>query len=270
MIFFPNAKINIGLKIRKRRSDGFHDIETFFYPVRIFDICEFIESNQNKTTLTISGRKIDCPPEKNLVYKAYQILCESYNLPPLKIHLHKNIPDGAGLGGGSSDASFMLLNISKYFGLDVPIPKLKKIATSLGSDCPFFIENNPSIGYGRGEITEPVDINLSGYYFYIVFPGINIRTKEAYSNVQPTIPDNPIKSIVKEPIANWRNLLTNDFEEHIFKKYPMLKRIKDLLYENGAVYAAMSGSGSTMYGIFNKQVPDISEFGSYMKWIVKA
>ena len=255
MLVFPNAKINLGLHILNKREDGYHNIETAMLPIELCDALEFIPSE--KTSLISTGIAIDIAPEKNLCMKAYQILSLEYTLPQIDIHLHKVIPSGAGLGGGSSDASFMLTSLNKYFDLKLPINELIKISSRIGSDCPFFIENKPSISTGRGEILGSIQIDLTKYHIIVIHPGIHINTSWAYSCAKP-IPDRPsIKSVIKtQDPSNWKNLISNDFEQIVFNKYPEIKAIKETLYTEGAMYASMTGSGSAVYGIFTEN-PEI-------------
>lgn len=233
MVAFPPCKINLGLNVVRKRSDGFHDIETCFYPIRWTDILEVIPSN--KFEFTTSGNAI--PGDDNLCVRAYKLL----NTPPAKIHLHKIIPTGAGLGGGSSDAAWTLRLLNDVFGLNLSKEELKNYASQLGSDCAFFIEDVPMIGTGRGEILTKANIDLSGKYIVIIKPDIHVSTAEAYASIVP-----------KESEFNLNDLnsLKNDFEVSVFKKYPQIEKIKAALYEAGASYASMSGSGSAVFGIF--------------------
>jgi len=268
MLFFPNAKINIGLSVTEKRSDGFHNLETVFYPVLISDILEFTFS-ENKTSFNNTGLKINIPDKENLVLKAYNLLKNEFKLPELSIHLHKIIPFGAGLGGGSSDAAFMLKVLNEYFNLKLPEKSLIKLAGMLGSDCPFFIKNNPVFAEGTGNIFTEIDLDLSEYYILIVKPEIAVGTKEAFKNIVPRKPEISVKDIVKLPVEEWKSGLTNDFEKTVFKLYPEIKKIKDKLYETGAVYAQMSGSGSAVFGIFTKK-PEITEsFSDYFVFLQK-
>ncbi len=254
MISFPNAKINLGLNITEKRADGYHNISSCFYPISLKDALEIFPSKKSSfqsTGLPIPGDKAD-----NLVWKAYQLLKKKYDLPEIDIILHKVIPMGAGIGGGSADAAFMLTMLNEYFSLNLSIEKLEGYALQLGSDCPFFIENSPKYVKGRGEIMELVNIQLEGYYLGLVFPGVHVSTKEAYSGVIPKTPELSVKGIIENyPISDWRELLSNDFEESVTSRINELQMIKEKLYEAGALYASMTGSGSTFYGIF-KNSPD--------------
>jgi 4-diphosphocytidyl-2-C-methyl-D-erythritol kinase len=253
LITFPNCKINFGLNVLRKRNDGFHDLETIFYPVFVNDILEIIPAIDNKTGLTVTGLSAGKEAE-NLCIKAWHIVKNDYpELPGIKIHLHKIIPLGAGLGGGSADAAFALQLINKTFQLNVPESKFFEYALQLGSDCPFFLLNKPCFASGRGEIIEPLDISLKDYKVLLIHPGIHINTGEAFKEITHSIPPKKIKEIIQQPAETWKNELQNDFENFAFKKYPVLKKIKNELYESGALFASMSGSGSTIFGVFNKQ-----------------
>lgn len=248
MIIFPNAKINLGLNIINKREDGYHNLETIFYPVPLCDIMEIIPAD--KTVLHVSGNKIDCAPEKNLVIKAYEKLKKEFDIPSLDIYLHKIIPDGAGLGGGSADASFMLKAINDLFNLNISNDRLIHISKTLGADCPFFIYNKPMLASGIGEILTPVDLSLKGKGILIIKPNVYVSTKIAFSNIKLGKPECSVKDIIGLPIEQWKNLLKNDFETSVFSEFPQLREIKEELYINHAMYASMSGSGSALYGIF--------------------
>lgn len=253
MIVFPNSKINLGLRILRKRNDGFHDIETIFYPLPFCDVLEIIKADDELVTLTSSGLKMDTGAQDNLCTRAYELLKKDYPaIPPVHIHLHKVIPAGAGLGGGSADGAFALYLLNKKFHLNLSREQLIKYALHLGSDCPFFILNQPCFASGRGEILEPLPVDLSACYFMIVNPGIHISTAQAFAGIDPSIPQKSVDKIILQPIETWKNELINDFEINIFEKYPEIKNIKEYLYHQGAVYASMSGSGSTVFGIFKK------------------
>jgi len=248
MISFPNAKINIGLSVTEKREDGFHNLETIMYPIPLTDALEFIESPTFQ--FETSGLPIEGDSVQNLVVKAYHLLKQRFNLPPIHIHLHKNIPMGAGLGGGSADGAFMLKMMNEYFSLNLTMGELEKLASELGSDCAFFIRNKPVFASGRGEIMEPVLLDLSNYYFLLLKPTFGISTKEAYSNVIPQKSRLSLKALIDFSITEWQCNIENQFEKTIFPEYPELSEIKNKLYELGAVYSSMSGSGSAVYGIF--------------------
>jgi 4-diphosphocytidyl-2-C-methyl-D-erythritol kinase len=253
MIVFPKAKINLGLRITSRRNDGYHNIETIFYPVSFYDALEFVVSpdSSEKDSLIVTGISVGVSPEDNIVMKAVLKLREKYSFPTLKIHLHKAIPHGAGLGGGSSDAGCMLKSLNRYFQLSVTEEELRSTALEIGSDCPFFIVGDPSYASGRGEILEPVKPVLSGYYLILLNPGVGINTGEAYRNCKPEMPSSSLLMLSANDIAKWKELIINDFEDYAFKKHPIIGKIKDELYNCGALFSSMSGSGSSVYGIFN-------------------
>jgi 4-diphosphocytidyl-2-C-methyl-D-erythritol kinase len=266
MLLFPNAKINLGLHILSKREDSYHDLETVMIPVGLRDILEFIPSGSGETNLKVTGLTFDGNKEDNLVYKAYMLLKEQYSLPGLKIHLHKIIPSGAGLGGGSSDAAFMLTGLNRMFGLGISNSELKNFASLLGSDCSVFIENVPQLATGRGEVLTPADNSLKGHYLYLLFPGFSVSTAEAYRGVKPDSGRKTLAEILKAGIHNWKAELVNDFEDHIFRDYPVLARIKEDLYNSGAVYASMSGSGSAVYGLFSEKTVISPEWRKYLIW----
>jgi 4-diphosphocytidyl-2-C-methyl-D-erythritol kinase len=251
MISFPHAKINLGLSIQSKRSDGFHNLETIFYPLPLRDVLEIVPSAS--TRFIVSGLDIPGDPDENLVLRALRLLKMDYpSIPSLEIHLHKAIPMAAGLGGGSSDAAEILLMINRLFDLNITATGLFDYALTLGSDCPFFIQPAPCYATGRGEILEPLSLDLSGYSFLLVHPQIRIETTWAFSRVQPSISDHDLKSSILEPILNWKKTIHNAFEDPVFAAYPPLQKIKTRLYEAGALYASMTGSGSTIFGIFEK------------------
>jgi 4-diphosphocytidyl-2-C-methyl-D-erythritol kinase len=260
MVVFPNAKINIGLRITGKRTDGYHDIETLFYPVRLSDALEFVVPDEviSKDILKITGIDIGSNLDNNLVIKTLLRLRTTYNFPILKIHLHKVIPVGAGLGGGSSDAACLLNVLNRHFSLNIDKSGLQDLALEMGSDCPFFIDGIPTLGTGRGEILTPVKMVLSGYYIVILNPGVQINTEEAYKNCHPVIPFSGLKEAIERPVIEWKKLMLNDFEDFAFQKHPVIGEIKEELYGSGALFSLMSGSGSSVYGIF-KEKPELDE-----------
>jgi len=266
MVIFPKAKINLGLVISGRRCDGYHDIETIFYPLHLSDALEMVTKAKGikKDILTLSGLRLPGNKEENLVLRAVKKLRETYPVPYLKIHLHKAIPSGAGLGGGSSDAGFLLSAINRLFGLECSRDELMKMAGELGSDCPFFLECKPSLAAGRGELLKPVEKVLDGYSVLLINPGINISTKEAYENCKPGNPGISPGVIINMPVQEWKGLLVNDFEKTIFSKHPVIGSFKDKLYQTGAVYSSMSGSGSSVYGIFTGEPVVPNELKKYV------
>lgn len=269
MVVFPNSKINLGLRIIRKRDDGYHELETVFYPIGLYDVLEVIsESNSRQPAVenvlphqrgnidaTYSGIEVEHRGE-NLCTRAIQLLSVDFpRLPSLKMHLHKAIPVGAGLGGGSADAAFTLKLINTQFNLGLTTDQLLGYASKLGSDCAFFIINSTSYATGRGEILEPVAPDLSNYKFAIINPGIHISTSLAFQDINPGMPARSVREIIQQPISTWRHELINDFESNIFPVYPVVEQLKKQLYEKGAVYASMSGTGSTVYGIFEKTLP---------------
>jgi 4-diphosphocytidyl-2-C-methyl-D-erythritol kinase len=260
VIVFPNSKINLGLHIIRKRSDGFHDLETVFYPLPFTDILEIIESRDtDDISFTASGMPVAGDRENNLCIKAYHLLKKDHpDLPSILMHLHKTIPMGAGLGGGSADGAYALKLLNDKFQLGLSNDQLINYALQLGSDCPFFIIGKPCFATGRGEILEPIAIDFSQYSIVLVNPGIHVNTGHAFSQVIPAVNGKSIKTILEQPIATWKDELKNDFEEVVARQHPEVSQIKNELYANGAVYASMSGSGSTVYGIFEK--------GRELKW----
>ncbi len=258
MIVFPNAKINIGLNVVSRRADGYHNLETIFYPVKLADALEFAESD--KTELTTSGISIAGNPNDNLILKAYCLLKNDFDLPELKFHLHKVVPFGAGLGGGSSDAAFTLTSLNTFFNLNISIEELKKYAAKIGADCSFFIDNKPAFAEGIGNQLSPVKINLSSYKILIVKPSVSVSTPEAYRNVVPAKPEFSLKEIEQIPLEDWKNLVKNDFEKSILPRFPEIEELKEGLYKMGALYASMSGSGSAVFGIFRHLPTNFDKF----------
>jgi 4-diphosphocytidyl-2-C-methyl-D-erythritol kinase len=271
MLFFPNCKINLGLHVVSKRNDGFHDIETVFYPIGWQDGLEVIENKNGREPiiLTYSGNAIHGDTKDNLVYKVWELITAFKKIPPVKVHLYKNIPMGAGLGGGSSDAAFFINLLDKKFNLGIPNGQKTEIASKIGSDCPFFIENKPVLAKGRGNIFYEIKTDLQKYYFLVVHPGIHCNTKEAYQGLAPQKPANDLKSVIeKQPLKEWKNLLVNDFENYVFKMHPEIKELKHLLYDSGAVYASLSGSGSAVFGIFEEK-PDVSFNTSFNYFLQK-
>ena len=261
MITYPNAKINLGLNIVEKRPDGYHNLETIFYPINLQDALEVTKlEGEKEYELTLSGTPIEGDPEQNLVVKAYRLLKEDYpDMPSVDIHMYKHIPTGAGLGGGSADAAFMIKLLNDKFHLDLSVEKMEEYAAILGADCAFFIKNKPVFATGIGNVFEPVQLSLKGYYLVLVKPDIFVSTKDAFSFIQPKKPEYSLKEIIRMPIETWRATMKNDFEDSVFQKFPEIAAIKDKLYDMGAVYASMSGSGSSVFGIFREQVEFVDE-----------
>ncbi len=256
MLSFPNAKINIGLNVLSKREDGYHNIDSCMYPVPWRDVLEIIPADKFKFSQT--GLAIEGDQKENLCVKAYHSLKEPFDLPPVEIHLHKVIPTGAGLGGGSSDGAFTLRLLNRIFDLGLGIDELEKYASKLGSDCPFFIQNMPKMASGRGTELKPINLDLANYYIAIICPEIHVSTEQAYSGIGLSSPDSPLSKRLSRPINEWKSNVTNDFESSIFPEYPDIKEIKSNMYQKGAVFASMSGSGSAVYGLFKKE-PRIEE-----------
>lgn len=255
MILFPNAKINIGLNITERRPDGYHNLETVFYPIKINDALEVVESD--KLTFTSSGLDIPGSMDDNLCVKGYHLLKKDFDLPPVAVHLHKHIPIGAGLGGGSSDAAFFIKLMNQKFELGLSIEQQQNYARTLGADCAFFIENKPVFAFEKGDEFESIKLDLSAYHIVLVMPDVHVSTAEAYRGVQPTPVKESLYDLINQPVTNWKKFIKNDFEANIFKNNVTIRGVKAALYEAGALYASMSGSGASVFGIFEQQ-PDLS------------
>ena len=252
MIAFPNIKINLGLSITEKRPDGYHNLETVFYPVALEDALEIRTSpdTDRKFTLYQHGMEIAGKPEDNLAVKAYLLMDKEFHLPPVEIHLYKHIPSGAGLGGGSSDAAFMLKLLNNHYQLGVSEEQLEVYAATLGADCAFFIKNRPTFAEGIGNIFSPVELSLSGYQIMIIKPNVFVSTREAFAQIKPHRQEMPLKEIVKRPVEKWKEWMMNDFEESVFPQFPAIREIKEDLYKQGAIYASMTGSGSSVFGLF--------------------
>lgn len=258
MISFPNAKINIGLNVVEKRLDGYHNLETVFYPVKLADALEFVEAKN--TRLTISGIQVDGDPENNLIIKAYRLLRRDFQLPEIHFHLHKVVPFGAGLGGGSSDAAFALKMLNKHFNLNLDYQTLERYAAGLGADCPFFISNKPTFAHGIGDQFESINLDLSEYSIVIIKPAFSVSTVEAYRNIIPQKSEFDLRKIASLPVEEWRRVIKNDFEASVFPQHPQIRELKHQLYDLGAVYAAMSGSGSAVFGIFRRLPTDFDNY----------
>lgn len=268
MIFFPPCKINLGLQVRAKRRDGFHELSTCFYPVPLHDVLEIIRASE--FSFETSGLSMSGSNEDNLCVRAYFLLKKDFDLSPVQMHLHKNIPMGAGLGGGSSDAAWTLRGLNEIFGLKLEARHLKEFAAKLGSDCPFFVEDTPMFATGRGEILESIDVGLGGKFIVIVQPPIHLSTTKAYSKIIPHVPDTDLRTaIVNTPLSGWRFTLVNDFEISVFEQFPQVKRVKESLYQLGAVYASLSGSGSAVFGIFERDVDLSEKFPDMFFWAGK-
>jgi len=256
MIIFPNAKINVGLNIISRRADGYHNLETIFYPVNINDVLEVITSDE--FSFQSSGLEIPGKVEDNLCVKGYNLLKKDFNLPPVKIHLHKHIPIGAGLGGGSADAAFFIRLLNQHFNIGLTDDQMMAYARQLGADCAFFIQNKPVFAFDKGDEFEPIRLDLSAYKIVVVMPPVHVSTAEAYGGVKPAPVKQSLMELIQYPVKEWKNYIKNDFETNIFKNHPEIRGIKAALYEAGVIYASMSGSGASVFGIFDK-TPELTE-----------
>jgi len=267
MVVFPNAKINLGLNVVNKRDDGLHDIETVFYPIQFKEVLEVLPINSDKCSFSSTGVEIPKSEDGNLVLQAYNILAKDFKMPNFDFRLHKLIPIGAGLGGGSADASFTIIALNKSCNLGLSLIEMEFYASKLGSDCPFFIRNEPVYATGKGDDFHEVDCSLKGKYLLLINPNIHISTATAYSGVIPQSKNEKIPEILKLPIDQWKDNLVNDFETSVFSIYPDLSEVKDQLYLKGAVYASMSGSGSSMFGLFNEK-PNTAGLDHYSCWIL--
>ena len=260
MIIYPNAKINIGLNVTERRPDGYHNLETVFCPIELLDVMEITDSD--RYSLKVSGTILDGTPDDNLVTKAYRLLEKDFDISPVNVHLHKHIPTGAGLGGGSADAAFMIKALNEKFSLGMSEDKMEDYASRLGADCPFFIKDTPVFATGIGNEFHPIDLSLKGKNIILVKPDTFVSTADAYRDVKPCKPETPLTELLKAPVTEWKDNVINDFEASVFRKYPEIAAIKDRLYDIGAEYASMSGSGSAVYGIFDSEVENVDEIFS--------
>lgn len=249
MILFPNAKINLGLNVCQKRNDGFHNLETVMIPIPVYDILEITEAK--KFEFVQSGELFDNYIEDNLCVRAYHLIAEIYDIPPVRIHLRKQIPMGAGLGGGSADAAFVVKALNDLFHLTISLSEQQKLVSNLGSDCAFFIKNVPQIATGRGEILKPINLDLHTLTIHLVFPKIRINTSQAFAGVHISGDCGTLESDILKPVSNWQSTIKNDFEPHIFEMHPILSKYKHDLVKQGALFAGMSGSGSTIFGIFD-------------------
>ncbi|MCU0438017.1 MAG: 4-(cytidine 5'-diphospho)-2-C-methyl-D-erythritol kinase [Raineya sp.] len=264
MLGFPHAKINIGLYITEKRNDGFHNLESCFYPIGWSDVLEIIPSENSH--LEITGLEVDGDTSNNLCIKALSLLSKDFAISNTSVFLHKVIPMGAGLGGGSADAAFTIKLINQVYQLGLSVAQMQDYARMLGSDCAFFIESKPVYCHEKGDKFKDISLSLKGKYLVLVYPNIHISTKEAYAGVKPKLLDFDLKNFLEtSPLEKWKNVIKNDFETHLFEKYSKLKEIKEYLYNQGALYASMSGSGSTIYGFFEEK-PQLKFDNSYAVW----
>ncbi|MEI6683221.1 MAG: 4-(cytidine 5'-diphospho)-2-C-methyl-D-erythritol kinase [Bacteroidota bacterium] len=267
MVIFPNCKINLGLNIIGRRSDGYHNIETVFYPIPLYDVLEIIPAKDGMFGFSATGLPVPGEAGQNLCTRAYQMLQQEFGLPAIKMHLHKVIPMGAGLGGGSSDGAHALALLNRLFELGLADEQLEDFARRLGSDCAFFIRNTPCYGFEKGDRFEKIDLDLAGLTLAVVIPGIHVSTAEAYSLITPTLPGRLIKEVVRLPVNEWKDKLVNDFEIPVIGKYPVIGSVKSTLYDAGALYAAMSGSGAAVFALFGEKPSLAGLFPGCFTWI---
>jgi len=260
MLAFANAKINLGLHVTEKRADGYHNLETIFYPVKLYDVLEITDAAV--TSCVVGGTAVPGNPEDNICLKAYHLLEKDFALPAQQISLLKNIPVGAGLGGGSADAAFLIKLLNDKFNLGISRAGMEDYARQLGADCAFFIRNKPVYAIGRGDEFSEIDLDLSAYCLVLVKPDIHVSTADAYTGIKPIIPSRSVKDLIHLPLKDWELNLKNDFEKTVFSKYPQIEQVKSKLYQAGALYAAMSGSGSSVFAIFGHQanLPDLEKY----------
>lgn len=251
MLWFPHAKINLGLAVLEKRSDGYHSIESLLHPIQLFDLLEICQGRKDK--LSLSGLTLDCRTEENLVWKALLLMRKHFEFPPVEIHLHKQIPGGAGLGGGSSDAAHVLLGICQLFHLNTSKKNMMDLALELGSDCPFFLEQKAQYAKGRGELLDSFPLNLRPFKLVLIIPDFSVSTQKAYSKIESKSPRMLPEKALKMPVEKWSQILINDFEEIVFAEFPVLANLKKRLYKIGAVYVSLSGSGSALYALFREK-----------------
>lgn len=264
MITFPSCKINLGLRITEKRSDGFHNLQSCFYPIGWSDVLEVIPARE--FSFTHSGLPIPGNSDQNLCVRAYALLKADFDLPPVQMHLHKIVPIGAGLGGGSADAAFTIKLLNEKFSLGLSPSKMESYARLLGSDCAFFIQNRPLYCVEKGDVFAEISVDLTGYSILLVYPNLAISTAQAYAGIHPYTSQTSLAEQLEMPVSDWRECIHNDFEDSLFPQYPILPLIKQQLYDAGAVYASMSGSGSTIYGIFNAPITVPNQFVNYRVW----
>jgi len=269
MVKFPAAKINLGLFVTDKREDGYHNIETVFYPIGFSDILEVLPNHRNKPgtiELSLSGLAVDGSPDTNLVFKAYHLVNKMFDLPGVSVYLHKCIPTGAGLGGGSSDGATMLMMLDELFNIQMGHQVLARLALQLGSDCPFFLDPAPSFATGRGEILSKAEVSLKGLHLQLYHPGAGIATSGAYGHVEIGRPAVPLAQLETRPVSEWKDFAGNAFEAYAFGQMPVIRQIKEQLYESGALFAAMTGSGSAVYGLFDHKAEPPQVLTEYLIW----
>lgn len=266
MVVFPNAKINIGLHVTEKRSDGYHNLETIFYPIPLKDVLEIEENNLKETIFTCSGLQIPSDGKDNLVVRTFKKIQEKFNLPHVNIHLHKNIPTGAGLGGGSADAAFMINLCAEYFNIEYPQNYAFDLAKSIGADCPFFLHNQACLALGIGDEISPIELDLTDYYLALIYPNIHVNTALAYQGVVPQKKNINLNFEISKKLVDWKNSVVNDFEKSVFFKFPEIAKVKEDLYNQGALYASMSGSGAAVFGIFKNEIKLTTQ---HQSWVFK-
>ena len=269
MLLLPNCKINLGLQVVRKRPDGYHDLQTVFYPIPLRDNLELRELRNSDApyALQLAGQAIEGNPDDNLIIKVYKQLKEEFDLPALDIYLYKHIPLGAGLGGGSSDAAFMMKGLNEVFELGLSDYEMERRLADLGADCAFFVQNVPAYATGIGDELTPIPLSLKGIYIVLVKPDVFVSTREAYAGVTPKEPEHDLLKALRRPVTEWRDRVVNDFEPSVFAAHPELAAVKQTLYDMGADYAAMSGSGSTLFGLFSRPVPEARKvFKEHFVW----
>lgn len=269
MLLLPNCKINLGLQVVRKRPDGYHDLQTVFYPIPLRDNLELRELRNSDApyALQLAGQAIEGNPDDNLIIKVYKQLKEEFDLPALDIYLYKHIPLGAGLGGGSSDAAFMMKGLNEVFELGLSDYEMERRLAGLGADCAFFVQNVPAYATGIGDELTPIPLSLKGMYIVLVKPDVSVSTREAYAGVTPKEPEHDLLKALRRPVTEWRDRVVNDFEPSVFAAHPELAAVKQTLYDMGADYAAMSGSGSTLFGLFSRPVPEARKvFKEHFVW----
>lgn len=270
MIVYPNAKINIGLNVVEKRQDGYHNLETVFYPIGLQDMLEVKEVDKEDGVpacgykLKVKGTVLDGTPDDNLVVRAFKLLKQDFDIPPVSIGLYKHIPTGAGLGGGSSDAAFTIKTLNERFNLGLTVKQMEDYCVRLGADCPFFVKNEPVFATGIGNVFHPLSLSLKGKHIVLVKPDVFVSTKDAYAKVKVQKPAVSLPELLAQPVEEWKNTVVNDFEYSVFSKYPEIAAIKDSMYDIGALYASMSGSGSSVFGIFDEPVDNVDKLFSGM------
>ena len=269
MLLLPNCKINLGLQVVRKRPDGYHDLQTVFYPIPLRDNLELRELRNSDApyALQLAGQAIEGNPDDNLIIKVYRQLKEEFDLPALDIYLYKHIPLGAGLGGGSSDAAFMMKGLNEVFELGLSDYEMERRLAGLGADCAFFVQNVPAYATGIGDELTPIPLSLKGMYIVLVKPDVFVSTREAYAGVTPKEPEHDLLKALRRPVTEWRDRVVNDFEPSVFAAHPELAAVKQTLYDMGADYAAMSGSGSTLFGLFSRPVTEARKvFKEHFVW----